>query len=402
MFCVWVGDSSPFPCNILSVLDFQMKRERAARLPVEEHQPARQVRKHARQSSRAPTMVDFDAEERAFLCAPLAETACQNCGVTLEDLRPRSASEFDGSKEEQKMRSDAYEQRRVYKWRLVREEHSRLERRAVAASEQEAPFLPPGKASGERVLGTAQVAHETQLRQMVERQTRALERDLRAEAQRQRMERKQEMAAEARAAMAQEQIRARDAARGAHELLGDVRAARRQLDQEAAQRPARVRPSSAPPSRPNSSRGGGALTPSNSKGSMVDLVRTRAEVARVERSKELEARMTSKDKALERRKEERENEQQVRRLYAEQMRLRHEERRTAVQLATLQNSLRTQRELLTKQEKAERERERERARRASVALAAERPTPRGGSGTDEHTLGDGGGGGEREAKKIQS
>jgi hypothetical protein len=82
----------------------------------------------------------------------------------------------------------------------VREERSRLEAKAERAAagdgrtipitaSEEAPHRPKPTATS-----TAQSTHEAALRMMVARETRALERELRAEAQRDKLERKQQAA----------------------------------------------------------------------------------------------------------------------------------------------------------------------------------------------------------------
>ena len=154
--------------------------------------------------------VDFDPEERSFLCAPHAEEAIRSAGVLLEDLRPRALESFD--EPTRGMAYKAYEQRRQYQWRLVREERMKLEAKAMRASKAAEKLEKVGSARGAAPTTTGGVprsTHEAALQQMVARETRALERELRAEAQRQRLERKQEAASEARAAAQAEKERQR-------------------------------------------------------------------------------------------------------------------------------------------------------------------------------------------------
>ena len=77
--------------------------------------------------------------------------------------------------------------------------------------------------------------------------------------------------------------------------------------------------------------------------------------------------MRSKDASTARRAREVENERAMKKLYAEQMRLRHEERLAGVQLAILEHTVKTQREQDERQNRAERDRA---ARRASVGKVA--------------------------------
>ena len=72
-------------------------------------------------------VVDFSPDERAFLTAPHAEEALGAAGVNIEDLRPRALESFDEAT--RGMRAQAYEARRKYLWRLVRDERSQIEAR---------------------------------------------------------------------------------------------------------------------------------------------------------------------------------------------------------------------------------------------------------------------------------
>ena len=132
----------------------------------------------------AEEAIDFSGTERAFLCEPLAEEACRKAGVLLEDLRPRSYASFSVKGQDewvQQKRSDAYEQRRQFKWRLVREQHARLEAEDAKRRTQQAIEASAGGAAGG--ASVAQRQHEAALKIVVERQTRLLENELRAEAQ---------------------------------------------------------------------------------------------------------------------------------------------------------------------------------------------------------------------------
>ena len=353
-------------------------------------------------------VVDFTPEERSFLCGPHAEAALSSCGVFLEDLRPRPVESFDEPRE---MRAATHEKRRVYQWRLVRQECAKLEeredaakKRAAAEEAKKAEAMPPPPSTVQRMQtladadsqagpgpslgGAAQRAHELALRQMVQRETRALERELRAEKQRQRLEDKQRVASEARASVATERERQRAASRESREFLSDVRSARRELEAREA-RPAgsarSERPASAPPSRPASA----PVGKSSARGdeSLSGVVRQRAEAAQRQREREIAAKMASKEAASARKREDVENERAMKRLYAEQMRLRkwpvpppshsgrlphttpnaslpivltaaahyaalpagHEERLAGVQLAALEHTVKQQKELEERQ-----------------------------------------------------
>ena len=385
-------------------------------------------------------VVDFSPEERAFLCHPRAEDALAAAGVVLEDLRPRALESFEEPKE---MRAATFEQRRVYQWRLVRQELAKLEQRAEAAKRKAAaattsemrqhdprptaiqppeyytearkqlaqlPQEPPAGAGGrvESVEAAAQRAHELALRQMVQRETRALERELRAEKQRERLEDRQRAASESRLKVLSEKQRQRAASRESREFLSDVRAERRELEARAARpasaRPASARAASTPPGQsaggpsdgPSEARGGGGGTTARSarggggEASLAEVVRARAEAARQRRAESIAQKMASKEKSTARRKEEAEAERAMRRLYAEQMRLRHEERLAGVQLAALEQTMRQQRELEERQHKAERERAAMRAAVGKVAASS------GGGGGE---VGDGGGEAGRQADR---
>ena len=226
-------------------------------------------------------VVDFSPEERAFLCHPRAEDALAAAGVVLEDLRPRALESFEEPKE---MRAATFEQRRVYQWRLVRQELAKLEQRAEAAKRKAAaattseirqhdprptaiqppeyytearkqlaqlPQEPPAGAGGrvESVEAAAQRAHELALRQMVQRETRALERELRAEKQRERLEDRQRAASESRLKVLSEKQRQRGVAREPRIPVGRARS---ELEARAARPPPRAPPPRAPPRRPRS------------------------------------------------------------------------------------------------------------------------------------------------------
>ena len=80
----------------------------------------------ARNRKSIMAVVDFTPEERAFLCGPKAEAALAAAGVALEDLRPRAIETFEEPRE---LRASTFEKRRVYQWRLVRQELAKLEQR---------------------------------------------------------------------------------------------------------------------------------------------------------------------------------------------------------------------------------------------------------------------------------
>ena len=113
----------------------------------------------------AEEAIDFSGTERAFLCEPLAEEACRKAGVLLEDLRPRSYASFSVKGQDewvQQKRSDAYEQRRQFKWRLVREQHARLEAEDAKRRTQQAIEASAGGAAGG--ASVAQRQHEAALK----------------------------------------------------------------------------------------------------------------------------------------------------------------------------------------------------------------------------------------------
>ena len=371
-------------------------------------------------------VVDFTPEERAFLCGPKAEAALAAAGVALEDLRPRAIETFEEPRE---LRASTFEKRRVYQWRLVRQELAKLEQRAAAAERkaaaaadnrpaapavklpdyyvqgrsQSSGALPPqrsatsGQDDPESVGAAAQRAHELALRQMVQRETRALERELRAERQRERLEARQHAADEARQKAQSERERQRQASRESREFLSDVRAARRELEIRSgalSARDPRPRPASAPPERPgsagaSSARGGGSSSRAAGGGGgapLAEAVRARAEAVQREKAAAIASKMSSKEQATQRRRDEVEAERAMKRLYAEQMRLRHEERLAGVQLQQLETTVRQQRELEERQAKAERE-------RAAMRAAVGKITVGGGAGGGGGG-GDGGDGGD--------
>ena len=307
--------------------------------------------------------VDFTEEERSFLTAAQAEEALKAAGVLLEDLRPRAPESFDEATRE--VRAKAYEERRQYLWSLVRQELTRLQ--AKSSRRGSSGAAAPRAATASAQQGT----HEAALQQMVARETRALERELRAEAQRERLERRQDAAAAARNEALAEKERVRAMKNDAREFLGDMRAARRGLAAQGAagvQRPRPTpRPSSAPTPRPRPM--AGFAPPSSETLSVV--VRARAENTLAKREAEISAKMARKEEAYARRREAVENEREVKKLYAEQTRLRHEERFAGVQLTALQQTWKTQRELEDRQSRAERERAALRAAVGKVSASAE-------------------------------
>ena len=288
----------------------------------------------------AEEAIDFSGTERAFLCEPLAEEACRKAGVLLEELRPRSFASFSVKGQDewlQQKRSDAYEQRRQFKWRLVREQHARLEAEDAKRRTQQAIEASAGGAAGG--ASVAQRQHEAALKIVVERQTRLLENELRAEAQRQRIERKQEAAAQARAESAFERTRAIEAAKSSRELMYEVRGARRELEDRLGQpTPRPARPASAPHARPSSGGGGGGS--GSARSATGEAVRQREEAQRKQQRAMVEAKMAAKEASTARRREAVATEREVRRLYAEQMRLRHEERKAACELQVVQSKMR--------------------------------------------------------------
>ena len=272
-------------------------------------------------------MVDFDPDERAFLSAPHAEEALLAAGVELETLRPRTLESFE--EPTRGMRAQAYEARRKYLWRLVRDERSQIEaKEQKAAMRSDAAKSAQAKVaahSGDGGPPTALIAGDTHakaLQQMVAQETRALERELRAEAQRQRLERKQEQAAAARVEAQAEKERQRQMRNESYEYLGEMRSARRELEEQSAagdvQRrraaAAHSRPTSAPPARPAPSSG-----MARKSASLKDAVRAKAEEAARERARAISAKVESKEAATARRREAIENERALKRLYGEQV-----------------------------------------------------------------------------------
>lgn len=315
------------------------------------------------------SVIDFSPDERATLCEPNAEEALRKSGIFLEDLRPRPLESFEEPTRD--LRAQAYEQRRQYQWRLLREELGRLNKKETAPTKQgpsssaswnAKPTVAPASVArlnvakdSAGVSAAAEKAHEVALRQMVTRETRALERELRAEAQRQRLEWRQQKADEARAEAAAEKERRRAAQRESREFLSDVRAARRDLEAEPRRQPAAsARPSSAPPSgRLNSAR---ASASAASTGALAEEVRARAASQQAQRALQIAEKQKEKDEAFARRQNAVANERALRKLQAEQARLRHEERFSGVQLQALERQVRNQQELDDKQHRAERER----------------------------------------------
>ena len=322
-------------------------------------------------------VVDFSPDERAFLSSPHAQEALGAAGVNIEDLRPRALESFDEAT--RGMRAQAYEARRKYLWRLVRDERSQLEakeRKAAQRAGAEASAKAKVKARGSDgsaaapIESTAGDNHARALQQMVAQETRALERELRAEAQRERLQRKQEQAAAARAQALADKERQRMMREESRQFLGDLRSARRELEEQSASNnvqrkraaSARGRPSSAPPARPSS-----GMAPQNA--SLKEAVRLKAKEAAEQRAAKIAAEQEQKDAAFARRREQIENERALKRLYAEQVRLRHEERLAGVQLQTLEQTMKTQRELEEKQNRAERERAAQRAAVGKVSVS---------------------------------
>lgn len=228
-------------------------------------------------------VADFSVDERAFLCSPHAEESLRRAGVRLEELRPhRSGGGDDALGYEEQIHADAREKRRLYLWRLVREEHSRLERNASRSAPTSSTAMSGSTQSRATVAANV---HEATLKRMVELETRALERDLRAEAQRERFERKQEAARAARADATSERERQRTASQGARDMLRSMHAARREMECDAAAAySARIaatrssRPSSAPPSLQVH---GAART--GTGGLLADAVRARGEAVQHQR-----------------------------------------------------------------------------------------------------------------------
>jgi hypothetical protein len=142
---------------------------------------------------------------------------------------------------------------------------------------------------------------------MVAQQTRALERELRAEAQRERLERKQQAAIEARSRTTTEKQRQREAARESKEFLCDVRAARRELERMPA--PRSERPATAPPKQRQQQA-------TASTDCLADEVRARAEASRTQRAEAISEKLEIKEAAQVRKREEVENERAMKRLYA--------------------------------------------------------------------------------------
>ena len=127
-------------------------------------------------------------EEQTFLDDPLAIEACLSCGIELHELHTQTLSLSSHGHDIASMAEHA-EKRRQMKWKLVREEHARLQRRQPAmASSASAGGLDTAR------MERLRKSQASNARMMLERQSRLMRQEMEAEARKERMELKQKMA----------------------------------------------------------------------------------------------------------------------------------------------------------------------------------------------------------------
>merc|ERR1740139_1194312 len=127
-------------------------------------------------------------EEQTFLDDPLAIEACQSCGVELQELHTQTLR-LSSHGHDIVAAAEHSEKRRQYKWKLVREEYARLQRRGTAMASS-------ASAGGDDTrMERMRKGQEGQMRMMLERQSRLMRQDMEAEARKERMALRQQMAA---------------------------------------------------------------------------------------------------------------------------------------------------------------------------------------------------------------
>ena len=134
-----------------------------------------------------PHMASLTLEEQTFLDDPLAIEACLSCGLELHELHTQTVSL--SSRHDVASAAEHAEKRRQMKWKLVREEHARLQRRQPAM----ASSASAGAADTTR-MERMRKGQASNARMMLERQSRLMRQDMEAEARKERMELKQKMA----------------------------------------------------------------------------------------------------------------------------------------------------------------------------------------------------------------
>ena len=133
-------------------------------------------------------MAPLTLEEQTFLDDPLAIEACLSCGIELHELHTQTLSLSSHGHDIASMAEHA-EKRRQMKWKLVREEHARLQRRQPAmASSASAGGLDTAR------MERLRKSQASNARMMLERQSRLMRQEMEAEARKERMELKQKMA----------------------------------------------------------------------------------------------------------------------------------------------------------------------------------------------------------------
>jgi len=156
-------------------------------------------------ASSSNTLPGAAAADSALLRSDLAADALRRTGVLEEDLQPKPLAAFgrnDGD-ELAMQRFHDYERRRAHKWKLVREEHSRLLAEAERAG-RAAVVTAAGSAVGAQRRDRLRCAQASTMRLMLDRQSRILERDVEAEEIRQRLEARMDKAKTNRDEMATE------------------------------------------------------------------------------------------------------------------------------------------------------------------------------------------------------
>ena len=132
-------------------------------------------------------MASLTLEEQTFLDDPLAIEACLSCGLELHELHTQTVS-LSSHGHDVASAAEHAEKRRQMKWKLVREEHARLQRRQPAM----ASSAGAGVAETTR-MERMRKGQASNARMMLERQSRLMRQDMEAEARKERMELKQKM-----------------------------------------------------------------------------------------------------------------------------------------------------------------------------------------------------------------
>ena len=299
---------------------------------------------------------ELTLEERTLLEDPLAAEALKRLGMTVDMLKHKSLAYF-GSTGDAAVAFEHNEKRRHLLWTRVRDEHALLQRTPSVTTSQVGGLSTPG---GDTRLERMRRGQQASMRSMLERQSRAVQREAEVEQRAERAALRQEMASANRDN--QQLLRERELQhlKIKHGVRAQIHQERRETSEQVRAEEAAVRDAR------GSSLGGGGGGGGGRRGGAgggagggadprtVDAARARERRVEQEEARQqaLREQLESKVERAALRKQEIEYERERKKVQNETKLLQHELRKAAAEGVAHEATIASQHEALSKQQRA--------------------------------------------------